>query len=177
MNKINPVAIHFGGKKIRISVIIPPYLFMLTFFALASTILESCDPKRIFDQTQKVPSKGWHMSQPVYFEHSMDDTLGFYLFYLTVRNNTSYPYSNFYVFLTSYLPDGQVTRDTIELILADLTGKWTGKGAGRIKDNRFLIRSDLKFPFKGLYRFEITHGMRDTLLKGIENVGIRIEKW
>ena len=111
------------------------------------------------------------------FELEVMDTLGFYSFYINLRNTTDYTYSNFYLFLNTTLPDREHARDTIELILADKKGKWIGKGSGRLRDNQILIRPNLHFPLKGKYVFGIQHAMRDTILTDIKNIGIRIEKW
>jgi len=51
-----------------------------------------------------------------------------------------------------------------------------GKGTGKIRDNRILLKEHLRFPSRGDYTFEIEQAMRDISLKGIEDIGIRIEK-
>lgn len=139
--------------------------------------LTSCDKNRFYDQSIKIPGHGWHMDSIAQFTVDVEDNSRFYSFYINIRNNTDYDYSNFYLFLNTTLPDGELARDTIELALADKTGKWLGKGFGRLKDNQMLVRPNLQFPAKGIYVFGIQHAMRDTILTGIENVGIRIEKW
>jgi len=115
------------------------------------------------------------MDSTARLEVEIDDTIQSFSFFINVRNNDNYPYRNLYLFLNSLLPGGERARDTIELLLADRSGKWLGKGFGQLKDNQIKVRSDLRFPTKGTYLFEIEHAMRDTVLTGIENIGIRIE--
>ncbi len=55
-------------------------------------------------------------------------------------------------------------------------GKWLGKGFGKIRDNQILLNSGLRFPMKSIYLFEIGQAMRTEILKGVEDIGIRIEK-
>ncbi len=136
----------------------------------------SCDRSRFYDHSVKVPAEGWHLDSTKVFEIQVNDTIQPFNFYINLRNNNDYGYSNFYLFLNTKLPNRDFARDTIELILAERSGKWLGKGFGRYRDHQILIRDNLVFPFKGAYLFEIEQAMRDTLLVGIENVGIRIER-
>jgi gliding motility-associated lipoprotein GldH len=139
-------------------------------------ILLSCDSSRMFDHSVNIPAEGWHMDSSATFTIEVTDTITKNTFFINLRNNNDYSYRNFYLFLNTTFPDGTLARDTIELILADRTGKWLGKGFGRIRDNQIEVRSELRFPLIGTYIFGIEQAMRDTLLAGIENVGIRIEK-
>ncbi|MCF8366077.1 MAG: gliding motility lipoprotein GldH [Bacteroidales bacterium] len=145
-------------------------LFLLTGLTLAS-----CDPSKMYDHSQKVPDSGWYTDSAVQFSLHMTDTLQAYNFYITVRNNDDYPYRNLYLFFNTSLPNRNITRDTIELILADTDGRWIGKGFGALRDNKILIRRNLMFPLKGVYQFGIEQAMREDCLLGITDVGIRIE--
>ncbi|RLD40915.1 MAG: gliding motility lipoprotein GldH, partial [Bacteroidetes bacterium] len=93
-----------------------------------------------------------------------------------IRNSTDYRYSNLYVFLITKFPNNNLTKDTIECILADREGRWLGKGWGAVKENTILLSERMRFPLKGKYEFMIQHAMRVDTLKGIRDVGIRIVK-
>ena len=149
----------------------------LFFLSISVTILAagSCDTRRLYDQSISIPEVGWHKDSLVYFQVNIDDSTGLYNFYINLRHSDSYRNSNFYLFLNSRLPNNQITRDTIELILADRTGKWLGNGFGSIKDNQILVRKNLRFPLTGEYLFSIEQGMRTETLVGITDIGIRIE--
>lgn len=149
-------------------------LFVLLLILV--TVAFSCDRSRFYDHTVNVPGDGWHKDSTAVFNVEISDTIGLYKFYINLRNNNDYLYSNFYLFLNSTLPNGELARDTIELTLADRSGKWLGKGFGRLKDNQVEVRYGLRFPLRGNYLFEIEQAMRDTVLVGIENIGIRIER-
>lgn len=140
------------------------------------TALNSCDKKRFFDESTKIPVNGWHKDSAAAFHLEISDTLQFYKFFINLRHNDNYRYSNFYLFLNTRLPNGTHTRDTIEMTLADFTGKWVGKGFGTLRDNQILIRENLRFPRKGIYHFTVEQAMREEVLKGVENVGIRVER-
>lgn len=144
-------------------------LFALVFFA-------ACDRSVVFEAHQAIPAEGWHFEEELVFETNIADTASLHNMYVDVRNTTDYGFSNFYIFLNIIFPDGKTLRDTIEFTLADHTGKWTGKGHGKIRSNRFLFRTDVWFPVKGLYRFEMEQAMRTPLLEGISDMGLRIER-
>ena len=86
-----------------------------------------------------------------------------------------YAYRNLYLFLTTRLPNNNRTRDTLELILADPQGNWLGKGFGALHDNQILVRRNLSFPLAGRYTFSLQQAMRQDVLEGVADVGIRIE--
>jgi gliding motility-associated lipoprotein GldH len=68
-----------------------------------------------------------------------------------------------------------VLRDSIEFYLADQRGKWLGSGVGAIVEMPVLYKQNVRFEQKGTYRYEIGHGMREDVLIGINDIGIRIE--
>ena len=148
------------------------------FFA-AIFLSTSCDQNMVYDRSLKINEVGWHEDSVMEFDDVIiHDSLSPFDFYINLRHNTNYRYSNFYFFLSTTLPNGHMSRDTIELILADRAGKWYGNGSGHIRDNRILIREKLKFPQTGNYHFTLSQAMRedDGILEGIINVGVRIEK-
>lgn len=147
-------------------------------FLLAALLLlaSACDTSVVFEKHQPIPAEGWHYKNKVVFEALVNDTTSLHNLYIDVRNTTDYSFSNLYIFLDIEFPDGNMLRDTIECTLADRTGKWTGKGFGKIRSNRFLFRTDVWFPQQGYYIFRIEQAMRREVLEGISDIGIRIER-
>lgn len=109
-------------------------------------------------------------------EATIEDTSASYDLYINVRNAGTYSFSNLFLFLNTYTPDGALARDTIELVLADEQGQWKGDGMGDIWDNRILFKRGQRFLLPGNYRFELEQGMRIDPLPGIMDAGVRIEK-
>ncbi|MFA6367691.1 MAG: gliding motility lipoprotein GldH [Bacteroidales bacterium] len=141
-----------------------------------SIILASCNQNVVYDESKKVDPKGWNINDRVEFEVEIKDTVKFYDFAINLRNTTNYPNSNIFFFIKTIYPDGSITKsDTVECYLAYMDGSWTGKGSGRIKDNRFWFTQRVVFPQKGVYKFEIQQATRDTNLVGISDVGLHIE--
>ncbi len=137
--------------------------------------LMACDTDHLYDQSAAIHADGWHKDSVAVFEVDVTDTTTFYNFYINVRNNDDYAYRNLYLFLTTRLPNNNRTRDTLELILADPQGNWLGKGFGALHDNQILVRRNLSFPLAGRYTFSLQQAMRQDVLEGVADVGIRIE--
>jgi len=149
-----------------------PGLFTILIVAI---LLNSCDEGTLYDQSHEIPDLGWHKDSAAFFSMEIKDSIQPCNFYINVRNTDDYPFRNLYLFLTTNLPNNNTTRDTIELLLADASGKWIGKGFGVLRDNQIVIRKNLIFPLNGIYRFSIEQAMRQDYLKGIRDVGIRVE--
>ncbi len=154
-------------------------LSISTYLLLAGilTILFiSCNQNRFFEESVKIDDGIWRSDNIVAFSVVITDTVAAYDMYLDVRNDISYPYSNLYLFLKTEFPTGEVAQDTIECILAGLDGKWLGSGMGSVRFNRFLFQDGISFRTAGQYRFELEQAMRVDELKGIRDVGIRIDE-
>ena len=136
----------------------------------------SCDRKRVFESYEKLDQGGWHKDSVVVFKVELTDTTRNHNLYVNIRNEGTYPYSNLWLFLSIGSPDGKNLTDTVEFSLAEASGRWRGSGIGDLHDNQILYKSSVYFSHKGEYIFQIKQGMRDNLLKGIRDVGIRIEK-
>jgi gliding motility-associated lipoprotein GldH len=115
------------------------------------------------------------MDSTLVYEFTIIDSLQFYNFYIDVRNTTDYPYQNLYLFFTTQFPDSTRFTDTLNCILNDAYGRWTGKGYGRIKENRFVFKPKVRFQQKGSYIFAVQQAMRETDLKGITDFGITMQ--
>ena len=143
---------------------------------LSIMVITGCDSGRIYDQSYTLGEDGWHRDSVCHYEILIEDSLQLNDFYISLRNNTDYQYSNLYLFVTTEFPNGHSTTDTIECILADKNGQWMGDGSGRIKDNLIMLQQALRFPLTGEYHFYLEQGMRDVRLSGIEDIGLRIER-
>ena len=138
-------------------------------------LLASCG-NHGFDQRVVIPEAKWAMENSVPFDVTVNDTVGIYAFGMSLRHMENYRYSNLYVFLHTTMPNGNVTHDTIQCLLAQPDGRWVGKSSGSMRDLRITLNPALRFPLVGTYHFEIEQAMREPVLKGISDVGLFIEK-
>jgi len=149
------------------------YFFFITLIAL---ILCSCDPDRIYESNVKIPVEGWRHTELARFEVEIADTIAPCNIYINVRNTNNYKYMELWLFVDVYSPYGFMERDTVKIMLADHRGKWLGNGLGSKFDTRYFFRRNVRFPTAGKYVFEYEQATREELLKGIDDIGLRIEK-
>ncbi|MCD6355604.1 MAG: gliding motility lipoprotein GldH [Prolixibacteraceae bacterium] len=150
-------------------------IFLLTLGAVLLSFW-SCDKSRVFEAYQPIPSGGWPKDSLVSFSVAVNDTVNNYNLFINVRNDISYSYSNLWLFIEITQPGGKAVKDTFEVTLADPSGKWLGNGFGGIKTQQVIYRRNVFFPVSGNYRITLEQGMREVNLKGITNIGIRVEK-
>lgn len=143
---------------------------------IAAVLLTSCTNDAVFFSYQSINERGWNKDSICTFDVQIEDATQAYNVYVNTRNRGEYPYQNLWLFIRQTSPDSVVTNDTIEFYLADEFGKWLGKGVGSAFNMPVLYQQNYKFEKKGVYRFEIQQGMRDSLLEGINDVGIKVEK-
>jgi len=148
----------------------------ITILVVITWIFVSCNTNTIFNQNVELPSQGWFKNNAVAFSINIPDSLTNYDFGLNIRNTSKYRYSNLYIFLITEFPNGNISRDTIECVLANNEGEWLGKGWGDIKENRITLKSGLRFPLTGNYRFLIQQAMRVDTLMGIHDIGLSLAK-
>lgn len=144
------------------------------FFTVA--LITSCDRNKFYDESLSLQNGKWPKNQAMSFKINIEDTVSTYRFFINVRNTTSYRYKNIYFFLTTEFPGGGMSRDTIDCLLAAKNGEWLGKGTGRYRDNRIPIRSNIRFPKSGTYTLSLNQAMREDVLEGISDAGVRLEK-
>ncbi len=150
-----------------VKLIIPAGLLLL--------FISSCDSSRIYEKNLHIKGHSWNRNDRKVFEVNITDTTSLNNVYINIRNTTDYKFSNLFLFLGTTYPNGQISRDTIEIILAAPDGKWLGKGMGKIKEEQILFKRGVYFPIKGMYKFSFQQAMRVENLEGIEDIGIRIE--
>ena len=143
---------------------------------LISLVIVSCSGNDVYFQYDSVNPKGWSKDSLYGFDIPITDTVALYNVYVNIRNRGEYPYQNLWLFLTKITPDSIESKDSIECYLADQRGKWLGKGLGSILEMPVLYQQKVRFKSSGIYHYKIVHGMRDSLLSGINDIGIRVEK-
>ncbi len=158
-------------------------LFKISLCALSLCFFTSCNKNVFYSKYERIDeNKGWPAKQLINFEVEMKDTTQLYDVYINVRNAESYPYRNLFMFLHTRYPNGDMSIDTIECILANEQGHWLGKGMGDLYDNSILFKKNARFKQAGKYTFAFEQTMRYGNQNEIDplplimDVGISIEK-
>lgn len=148
---------------------------ILSTLAVALLVV-ACTNNDVYFHYNPVALKGWSQDTMYVFHVPITDTAATYNVFVNVRNRGEYPYQNLWLFMKRISPDKVLTKDSIECYLADNRGKWLGTGIGSIMEMPVLYQQGVKFPKAGTYDYRIVQGMRDSLLVGINDIGMRVEK-
>jgi gliding motility-associated lipoprotein GldH len=150
------------------------YSFVLILVSLL--VVTSCNSNVIFSDSKVMNEKSWSLTDIPSFKVQITDTINSNNVIFTIRTGSSYPFRNIYFFVTTTSPEGKSITDTLQYNLADDKGNWLGKGFGDIHELNLTYKSNVYFPVKGIYQFNIQHGMRIKNLKGVYDIGLRVEK-
>jgi len=144
------------------------FVFIAAILTLA---LAGCREDFYYSKSYEIPDYSWSVDSVLNFNFEINDTSKTYIWYIDVRHTSQFDYSNFYVFPKRISPNGKMYLDTLNIPLADPTGRWYGNGAGDIYDNRILWQKGMKFPEAGFYTFSFEQGSRDPSLTELVNFG------
>jgi len=142
--------------------------YVLVMFTGCSTSSENVDMKNL--------NGNWKKNAEQKFNFKVNDAQDPKNIIFVVRNNNDYPYSNIrFIVNFSDLKTNKKSIDTLNYILAKPNGEWIGKGFGDTKETLFQYKLNYKFPQNGNYSIGVIHAMRTDNLKGIEDIGVKIE--
>jgi gliding motility-associated lipoprotein GldH len=138
--------------------------------------LYACDKSLIYTDSSVFPDEVWALDNVPVYKPAVTDTVNSYNIFFNIRTGTSYPFRNIWLFVTTTSPSGKSITDTLQYMLADEKGKWYGKGFGDVRELNLPFKTSKYFPEAGTYIFNIRHGMRIENLKGVYDIGLRIER-
>ncbi|MBR5677862.1 MAG: gliding motility lipoprotein GldH [Paludibacteraceae bacterium] len=125
----------------------------------------------VYSQFCSIPSEKWGIDELAQFDYSIIDTAVDYRMLIYVRHTERYPYQNMWLFVSD-----SHHCDTIEFYLADDRGQWLGDKHNGFIEMPVLFEESKHFPDTGQYHLSIQHGMRDSVLRGITDIGLEIIK-
>lgn len=136
----------------------------------------SCVEERtVYHDFSPLPDKGWMKKDTLVFQTEKQPPSILNLF-VEVRNQYDYPYKELYLSVSQNLQDSiHFQTDTIQLVLTDSSGNWTGKGWGFLYSSEKFVKS-VRTLNGGECTVKIASVMKDSLLQGINDIGVRIER-
>lgn len=137
--------------------------------AVSLCILASCVSRGSGSEFTNIPDEGWVYGDTLTFTVERADSLVPAELRVAVRNNNDYPYSNLWLEVT-YSNGNATQRDTVNMPLADVYGRWTGKGFGPEYQSDAIVSPRIT-PLNGS-KIGVRHIMRTDTLTGLEQVGI-----
>ncbi|MCB0484132.1 MAG: gliding motility lipoprotein GldH [Flavobacteriales bacterium] len=144
------------------------------YLVLLVPMLQACADDSLYDSNKHFEEAVWRTTDTAVFEVPVSDTLRPLHFIANLRVSKTYAYSNVWVFLYTTSPQGVLTKDTLEFMLADPSGRWMGKGIGEFLEYDIVFKYKTFFPKIGTWRFAFEQGMRSDDLQGISSFGFRI---
>lgn len=133
-------------------------------------LLTSCRHDIVYSEFVAIPSGEWDENQLPEFAFNIADREAAYDILLYVRHTERYPYQNMWLFVRG----NRQYMDTVEFYLADDRGRWLGDKHHGFIEMPVLLEENYHFPDTGRYYFAVQHGMRDSLLRGVTDVGIEV---
>ena len=133
--------------------------------------------ERDYSRWASLPSEGWAYGDtlsliPADTTLTDNDSIVSRTLLLGVVHAAAYPYSNLWLEVT-YHGTGYLYRDTVNMPLADIYGRWLGSGFGSSYQREITLKPradiDLTRPVG------VRHIMRLDTLRNIERIGITVE--
>lgn len=147
------------------------------FCLLGLCLAAACNDSTVYHSYQALPTQGWAKGDTLSFRIPITDTIPTTLrLFAEIRNKSDYPYRNLHLVISQNLEDSTKWKaDTLAINIADSTGRWLGSGWGSIYQSVVFVRS-IRPSHPSNYTIKMIHAMKDEVLVGINDAGIRIEK-
>ena len=143
---------------------------------LIVVFIAACQTKQLYEQNTIYPTHTWSSKQANQYQFTISDTNAAYKVYFVIRHHNAYHYKNIWIQLNTIDPNDSLTKQSVNLTLADEQKGWLGTGMDDIYDQRIPISADSVHFKKGIYKFVLSHTMREDPLENILSTGIRVEK-
>ncbi|MBQ2520527.1 MAG: gliding motility lipoprotein GldH [Paludibacteraceae bacterium] len=142
---------------------------LIPILLLAAACLTSCKTDIVYSEFRSIPTEQWSLDQVPQFDYTIADTTVNYRMLIYVRHTERYPYQNMWLFVNN-----GAQRDTIEFYLADDRGQWLGDKHHGFIEMPVLLEENYHFSDTGSVHVSIQHGMRDSLLRGVTDIGFEV---
>ena len=136
-------------------------------------VMGACQRKPVMTHASFVhlPVDGWLRTIPLTFSPEYDDSAATYSITLAIRHDNSYRYRNLSMVVDVIAADSTVSRQTVDMHLADEYGNWTGGGFGALYQNTVpIVQAVTPDKARSIILWQ-SMGDCDTL-QGLVNVGI-----
>lgn len=138
--------------------------------------LGACDKQTVYHAFQSIPQEGWKRQDTLLFNVAVPDSQTYYKLIVEIRNRSTYPYQNINLSVCYDSPElKKLQTDTLTAVLADKEGIWKGDGWGGLYQSEFPA-GNIKIGKPGDYLFKVAYTLPDSLLPGINDVGIKLQR-
>jgi gliding motility-associated lipoprotein GldH len=133
------------------------------YFILFYFILSACD-NNTYKNYYSFENGIWNTDSVVNFTFTVNDTTKYYDISLKIRHTVYYEYQNLFLFLDN------LRQDTVEIMLAEKSGKWLGNGINDIREFEFLLEQKKQFFELKKYTLSVEQAMRYGAFEKLEDL-------
>lgn len=148
---------------------------IISVFTVALAIMSSCDRKTVFNHYEHTPTNTWNNEDTLLYNIKGIKEAGTYTREVCIRYNHNYPFTNLCLIIKQQiLPAGIISTDTLH---CQLTESDTSKHESGVafKHNTFSL-PPTELNENDSIIIKVYHDMRRKNLRGISDIGIKIEK-
>ncbi|HTN39096.1 MAG TPA: gliding motility lipoprotein GldH [Arachidicoccus sp.] len=146
-------------------------VFLLTLLSLAGCSHHTLRQEQLVN----IPKMEWSHKFAPWLDLEIDDSTVLYNVFAVVRHTEAFKYSNLLLSYSLIRPGDSAVVKHINLPLADSHGAWLGDTLGTTIETRIRLNETPLRLGSGNNAFILAQQMPDEPLKGIVNIGIRLE--
>ncbi len=149
---------------------------IILLLSVAAAVCSCKSDETVYYSFQPVPTRGWQPNDTITFSVQVPDSQTTYRLYIGVRNRNDFAYRDLELSVSCIAPGNhaQPVRN-LGLRLADDDGFWLGIGIGALYQS-CIPACHIPIDSAGTYYFKLAHTLPDSLLKGINDIGIKLER-
>lgn len=132
-------------------------------------IASGCGASSQYSEFTPIDPKGWAYTDTIAFQPLSTDSTACAHLSLTVIHTNDYPYSNIWLEVSSE-GERQNWCDTLNITLADIYGRWLGKGVGSTYQQSTTLNRSIGFNHKA--KINVRHIMRVDTLRHVTQIGL-----
>lgn len=150
----------------------------ILFIFCAAVFFAGCLPSPYYQKQESIPQNQWAYNFTPVFKFDITDSNGHYKPYFIIQHTQAYPYSNLWMWMYIKTPGSTTVRkERVNVLLADPSGRWKGRGMGAIYEERVVLDlgDSVRFNRTGTYEIRLEQAMRVNPLPEVLHVGFRLE--
>lgn len=148
--------------------------FILVLGAL--TMLYSCAPQGVFDETINFESLIWNRFNIIEMEVPVKANEKGYNFSVILHHNEDYTFDFINMNITFYMPGGGMRSRDYQFKLQDEQGNWLGDSSNGFFQMELPLLNGLKFSEEGICTVRIENKMVKFNTIGVKSVGLVVNK-
>jgi gliding motility-associated lipoprotein GldH len=130
----------------------------------------------VYENTVDFNNAYWLADSVKSFEFNITQANSEYDISFNIRNGVEYPHRNVYVYYTISDSTNKILDEELRnfQLFHPKSGYPFGNGSGNLREHRFNLLMDYKFPHEGQYKISFEQLMRYDSLPQVYSIGVRV---